>query len=563
MREVFKWNKNHITGEVITEKVIKESSKVIGQAKVLVYDKDGNLTNETFTENIITDTDFQGEVYRSAYNDIMFGGRYYGFGSSNGGPRQPVAFRNIVLGTADREEDKENIFGDCGDIIGWCPRTNTNAGSDTTRGVYNPTESYTEFKDGYYHAHLVYDFGTSQANGTFNSIWWSKGTFNSNDNGGNKMPYMCLDWNRPLGTSRPRIIGNRELVYTCRNGEYYKYDSTDKKYKKIINGPYYVQGATNLKLSKKENEQVTNFIEMPLELYSLDDGRYLKVENYNYIVGNRAAMKCDFTLSLYDKSNNKLYSSFIDLKAIPAIKNTIDLTISQGTDSNKTLSVDSIFKIDENGYVYMAIRLQPSYSGGSYAFKVYDENTDTMKPGSSKPGKGYCLGVFDIINGSWVVSPSFDTVESGRIQATKQVFDILGRVKVKDEDIYYLSTANTPILRLKAHSYPFRYIATCPSIGNMALNGGNISNGSSNIMMGHIHGTRYIMTTGEYETIDSDHYMNGDLILTYGYSAHTKLPNPVTKTAADTMKVQYDYYIQVPKIADPEGNYLTYPDLEE
>lgn len=558
MREVFKWNKNHITGEKIIERVMKDCSSVIGKAKVLLYDKDGNLTNETFTENIITDTGFQGEIYRAAFNDIMYGGAFNGFG----GPRQPIAFRNIILGTADREEDRDNLYGDCGDIIGWCPKTHSNAGSDVTRGVYNPTESYTEWVDGYYHAHLVYDFGTSQANGSFNSIWWSKGTFNSNDSGANKMPYLCLDWNRPLGGARPRIIRNNEIVYTCLNGEYYKYDNSDKKYKKIINGAYYVQGATKLELSKKENEMVSTFIEMPLELYCRDDGKYIRVENHNFIIGTRANMKCDFNLSLYDKSNNKIDSVFIDLKAIPDIKNTIDLTVSQGTDSNKTLKIDKIFKFDDNGYVYMVISLVPGYGGGSYKFKVYDSNSDTMKAGNTAPGTGYCLGVYDIINKSWVVSPSFDTVESGRIQATKQVWDIIGRIKVKGEYLYYLSTASNPILKLSTHTHPFRYEAFNPKIGDMVMSGGSISTSSNNLIMGHIHGTRYIMTGGEYEQTNHDSFVNGDLLLTYGYSAHTKLPNMVTKTAADTMKVQYDYYIQVPKIADTEGNYLVYPDKE-
>ena len=37
------------------------------------------------------------------------------------------------------------------------------------------------------------------------------------------------------------------------------------------------------------------------------------------------------------------------------------------------------------------------------------------------------------------------------------------------------------------------------------------------------------------------------------YSSHTKLPSPVTKTNTTTMKVTYDYYIQVPNMFAEKG----------
>ena len=38
------------------------------------------------------------------------------------------------------------------------------------------------------------------------------------------------------------------------------------------------------------------------------------------------------------------------------------------------------------------------------------------------------------------------------------------------------------------------------------------------------------------------------------YSSHTKLPNPVTKTNTTTMKITYDYYIQLPNLFAESGN---------
>lgn len=46
------------------------------------------------------------------------------------------------------------------------------------------------------------------------------------------------------------------------------------------------------------------------------------------------------------------------------------------------------------------------------------------------------------------------------------------------------------------------------------------------------------------------------------YSAHTKLPAPITKTNKDTMKITYDYYIQVPYSFSLTGDFLTPPPNE-
>ena len=55
---------------------------------------------------------------------------------------------------------------------------------------------------------------------------------------------------------------------------------------------------------------------------------------------------------------------------------------------------------------------------------------------------------------------------------------------------------------------------------------------------------------------------NGNTILTLNrfvpYSSHTKLPSPVVKTNTTTMKVTYDYYIQMPNIFAEKGKEFTW-----
>ena len=557
MREVVKWNKDHLTGDLVEKKCFKPNNGLKGTAKIEIFGEDGKLKNETYTENIIPNIIDKSEFYRGMFRTIINGG-----GSFNDGYNQPSSFRNIVLGTNARNEDKDNVLGDVGTIVGWCPKTNTNAGSSTTRGVYNPNESYSEWKDGYYHQHLVYDFGTSQANGTFNSIWWSKGVYGSTDDGGSIMPLYCLSWLRPIGGGRGRVELYDNPVVTCVNDTYYKYDPSDSIYKRLLNGDLYLNGATSTPIySKDEKYHISYWEELPSVMTQIpnSDGQYVKIDNLNRVYGTKNNYKCDFDLCIYDKNDNKTDSVHIDLRELSGITTYMN----RGDDVTRQLRVKRIFKVTENGDIYMAIYGYFGSTGSSRyrIFPTYDNTNDKVLDSaeSERDYYGHCLGVYNIFEKRWTVEPNFGTLESARFRSCNWLGECLGYVKLGNEIFYYRNSANNPIIHVKPHeTRNYCFVGTSLFLRDCQSKYFSTS-GQYGRVNCHIHGTDYIVTGTSADT-NNDSYYGGDFRIIHGYSAHTKLPNPVVKTSADTMKIQYDIYVQVPKIASNNGDYITFND---
>lgn len=72
----------------------------------------------------------------------------------------------VVLTTDDTKEEPEKETMLKGQVIGWADRATTYSGSSTRQGTINTSESYGERG----HMHLVFDWPTHAANGTFNSV---------------------------------------------------------------------------------------------------------------------------------------------------------------------------------------------------------------------------------------------------------------------------------------------------------------------------------------------------------------------------------------------------------
>lgn len=77
-------------------------------------------------------------------------------------------FSRMILTNAEHAEDPVNEWLVKGKIIGYAYTDETYVGTDTLRGSYNEKESFTN-KD---KVHIVIDFPTNAANGTFSSIYF-------------------------------------------------------------------------------------------------------------------------------------------------------------------------------------------------------------------------------------------------------------------------------------------------------------------------------------------------------------------------------------------------------
>lgn len=563
VREVLKWNKDYINNKIVNVKCLKEDNGLIGKVNIKLFDKDGNVTNETFTENVIPNVMFDNEMYANMYNKIKSG--FYRQNNTGGTVGTGGAFNNLVLGSSLRDENSSNILMDCGDIIGWCPIDSRDAGSDITRGIYNPTESYTKFEKGYYHAHLVYDFGTSQGNGTFNSIWWARKL-----GSGSICSRVYGEWFNSPGGSRNKSAIDDYVYYPGVNGEFYiELLKKSNKIHKIKNPLYYFNNSHTLEYDEKEEFKR---IELPLAHQVINsENDFIKISNYNQTSGNGNTLQCNFDLELRNKNNE-----IIDTVKLDVVSNEIRKYFTRYNSGSMYMQLHNIFKVTDTGSVFMTFEcMNSTYTGSSsyYIFPKYDDKTDSITGIDGNGGNGNCegfsqlLGIYNIYSKTWVLEPSLTSVESRRITSSAvTIRRFLSCVSIQGEDYYYSLDKKQPYYDLlysisETPGKPYRY--NIKSYSGRNITGYPFSyDGYARYC--HVPGADYLIAAGSsYGSEYGNNYIVGDLKLTHAYSAHTKLPNPVTKTSADTMKIQYDYYIQVPKSFSTDGDFLTLPEFVE
>lgn len=329
VREVVKWNKDFINDKFVSVKAIKEDNGLIGKVNIKLFDNEGNVTNETFTENIIINSLSEGELYRQMFANIAYGNQ-----APYGGNVYPGSFRNIILATNSDEENADELVCMLGSVIGWSPKKNTNAGSSKLRGVYNPNESYEKWENGYLHNHLVYDFGTAQGNGTFNSIWWGRDTAMTDDAGTIIVPMFCAEVTRPIGSARNQYVlinGTKYInqILTGANGSYYWYDPVNRVYKKILNGDEYVQGVSDMICSDKKEDTYSYLTELPKSLNDIpnSEGKYVTLK-YGYSSGTTSTYTATMTLSLKDKDDSTIHQNSINFRNVSGVHTSMSISSS-------------------------------------------------------------------------------------------------------------------------------------------------------------------------------------------------------------------------------------------
>lgn len=169
-REIVAFNKNLITDEVTTLSKTKPNSEIKGIVKVELFNADrSQKTYHAETENIINSSAVRLLFIEGFYRRLSIGGEI----NSN---YSEFPFRRIYLSDYKGEENvNEKYFK--GNVVGWCEKNTTYAGSSTTQGTINLSESYSEVdSEGKILLHFVFDFPTHAANGTFQTIYWVQGS---------------------------------------------------------------------------------------------------------------------------------------------------------------------------------------------------------------------------------------------------------------------------------------------------------------------------------------------------------------------------------------------------
>lgn len=226
--------RNFLTGEAI--EIIKEKplKAVRGVHTIELFDAlTGKLVERVESENFISkvmeELQRQAALFAFLTDDMSVSGAIQYNGPLYDLARYDVVFKNldmswivksmdfpmswIVLTDYDGPEDPENEIIMRGRIIGYADRYNTYVGSDTKRGSLNTAESFVEPQ----HIHLVYDWPTHAANGTFQSVYWN----------------YTFDQNHSVA-----VVGKKYLQIAAPNG----YLFLDYTTPKVKNGKLYFMG---------------------------------------------------------------------------------------------------------------------------------------------------------------------------------------------------------------------------------------------------------------------------------------------------------------------------------
>ena len=327
-----------------------------GKVKVELFDDlTGRKIEEIETNNFIA----KGMDYLyhlamiSAFTDDRYTGGFNAYDAFND------PFQYMILTDASHPEDPKNEWLVKGRTIGFA-FTTPYSGGDIYQGSYNAVESFTNREQ----VHIVIDFPTHAANGTFQSIYFLSyhNVFNEND-----------VFDKPFGEIRSiqkyngyfYVLGYGGNYFMRYDGNFNKLDEWELKYRGseynrdfvIYDGniyfanydTYYIaRGIRKVPLSKPDSEDIEPVYDDELCYGITHDGRYFYVSNYTYdtimqfdnnfniveiyepkiyngdVISGQLHVDTDGTIILnrdiwnqtyvWDRGNNLTYTGGIDLK---------------------------------------------------------------------------------------------------------------------------------------------------------------------------------------------------------------------------------------------------------
>lgn len=147
--------------------ILPDDFKPKGKIKVELFDdltgkKVDELVGENFISKGVRDVLFKMAMVSLFTQEKYTGGRDYYYDIND-------PFQYMVLTDATHAEAPDSEWLIRGNTVGYAYTDRTYSGSDTMRGSYNAEESFTSREQ----VHIVIDFPTHAANGTFQSIYFT------------------------------------------------------------------------------------------------------------------------------------------------------------------------------------------------------------------------------------------------------------------------------------------------------------------------------------------------------------------------------------------------------
>lgn len=539
------YNRNFLTGEKQENRKSKKDRGIKGKVLLELYDaKTKEKLQEAYTENLIPDLYFRDTFLGHFVQGIM------GAGNSRRCDNYSW-FEYLYLTDHDKPENlnEQRVQGN---IIGFAHRNSTYSGNDTKRGTINRAETKFEVTDSKIRVNFVFDFPTHAANGKIESIYW--------------------------GESDP---DNKDYFYT--GAALYGREGGDTDYG--VNSTTYPRRywAATVMFPNARTVKFTS----ATKGWVLLDSRSTGVTQTSYL---------QFPESL---KNHWLMMPFdLNTSDIVLWDQVVKLLNSDGN----PLNIDSNHAVKKyDGLSYVSPYIQPDGELIFIGHYIYSINSDSMIRIYKWTKVGVFLSYVDINMGQTYKDTAYNVLFNYRTVVNDGVFldgclDIIGYT-VRTDSQFNESVYTNRWIRVDAVGNKVQDINIKPKIGNstwfgkMGMDSGNIERRciinsfyrSANRIYLYYSGTQG--GTGFYQVITpqgnllepykmffgfpsgynyyyyqnilgtdrwisrytggSNYLLIQTLLTSRPIGAHTKLAQPVEKTEANTMKVQYMFEIDL------------------
>lgn len=523
MRETISYNKTKNGMEEFLK--LKPDTNVKGKVTVqLINNETKEVEQEIFTENIrMKWLDYQ--MHLNAVQTIgcvwELIGKYAGETTSSGKPfNRGNDFKYLLLYSSEDEENEKNASLD-GNLIGYCGFETTYSGTDVRQGSFNLVESNIKNdSEGNLVMHNVYDFPTHACNGTITHVGYGKVL----DDTLYYYNYVnfATNWQNLKGL--PSTLTASIGAISCQASSWNCYHVGKNVFRFV--------------LQRKKSTYVTSYYLIELDIVTGNTLKNIELLGYDNLAID--ANSTYIRMIQMSKDGSSIYiltkSNVINTNVGATTKGLTFLTLS--ADTGKILDcihLGNTIGAGDTGYVF-----------SDYSIAVYDEGKSLYMFGGVSSGSTNYLSEIDLTTKKvvkWTSPYSYndtDSISSSDIyrgalvlngddeivykrtsqQSTKNhlVFDKTSLALKRK----YNDNKDKPTLSLDIIGHEGLSISICTSVDDS--NG----NTSSNYAYWGIYDRRKKMPM----------------------STLTKLPSSVLKTAAFTMKVQYDVIFEMPNVLE-------------
>lgn len=479
-----------------------------GNYKIQLFDNETNeLVQEVEKHNVISKIPFSTAFFNHIYSGFLFNRDSYGMiaGDPNDNRNWRTGYINWLMLTNDVEAPAEDYKNPVvlGDTVGYARYDDSSTHTDAKQGNFNANE--TTLKYNYEGTdkktvtkHIVWDFPTDKANGTFDNIYLvpnpNYSSSNPNDDRGANYTFASFGFSSqgtaPLTNTYDRFCSDCGPISHSETHLYMQC-----LFLRNPNSGYIQNWNTIAKFDLKKWS--TEYITLSVPTDHANKPAYIY-----YACGMLWRIEKDYTTTRYALDGT--YKDTINLKSKFTNANALDLYCDS---SNRYMGNSTSFSNSGMGW-YDLFTGNDDYLFASYKLKKTENNNNMYY---------HYICLIDI-NGS-VVNEVFLS---------------------KNTNTY--GCANLCTGYINNEPYVFSMGDNYKSQAAFRLQNGKLVKTSSDVLKTLTRGVPFFYSKdGILYTIGTKESLSSIYLKTLiPWSSHCKLDSPVTKTATNTMKIQYD-----------------------